>query len=74
MGDGGDLAVAFNFRLPAFATIIRDGQARGWILPGREPGAVSIDPDLLKAVAEEPRIESPGGQAAFDAASFQRRV
>ena len=74
VGDGGKLAMAVDIRLQAFAVIVREGKARGWITPGSEPGQVSIGSDLLRTVAEEPLIEGPDGQATFDAASFQRRV
>jgi hypothetical protein len=74
VGDGGKLAMGVDIRLQAFAVIVRDGKARGWITPGSEPGQVSISSDLLRTVAEEPLIEGPDGQATFDATSFQRRV
>jgi hypothetical protein len=69
-----DLSIAIRFRLEALAKLIKTDATRGWTMPGREPGATSIDFDLLIAAAEERLIEGTDGQVAFDPDGFQKRV
>jgi hypothetical protein len=68
------LATAIDFRLTALARLQRDAVLRGWSMPGRESGAISISIDALKVAADEPLIENAEKQAAFDADSFRRRL
>lgn len=69
-----DVSIAIQFRLEALARLIKADATRGWTMPGSEPGATSIDTDLLTAAAQEPLIEGPEGHAAFDPDKFQKRV
>jgi hypothetical protein len=69
-----DVSIAIQFRLEALARLIKADATRGWTMPSNEPGATSIDTDLLTAASKEPLIEGPDGQAAFDPDSFQKRV
>lgn len=69
-----DVSIAIQFRLEALARLIKADATRGWTMPGKEPGATSVDTDLLTAAAQEPLIEGSDGHAAFDADSFQKRV
>lgn len=69
-----DLSIAIQFRLEALAKLVQVDATRGWTMPGHEPGAISIDLDLLTAVAEEQLIEGADGQVSFDPDSFQKRI
>jgi len=51
-----------------------DGEVRGWILPGSEPGISYRHADLLRAAAEEPVVEGPEGQPVFIAGPFRQRL
>ncbi len=68
------LATAIDFRMTALARLQRDAALRGWSVPCREPGAVSISLDVITAAAEEQLIENADGQATFDPKSFASRV
>lgn len=69
-----DLSIALQFRLEALARLIKADATRGWTMPSKEPGATSVDTDLLTAAAQEPLIEGKDGHAVFHPDSFQKRV
>jgi hypothetical protein len=69
-----DLSIAIELRLEALARLLKADTTRGWTMPGMEPGATSVNFDLLRAAAQEPVIEGQDGHCTFDADSFQRRV
>lgn len=72
--DGGDLAMAINFRLTALAKLHDEAALRAWTMAGKERGMNYVSADLLAAAAEEPLVEDAQGDATFDIESFRRRV
>lgn len=74
LSDAADIvAVAIDLRITALLRLQSLGALRGWMSPG-DLGVDLAHPDLLRAAAAEPLIETADGEAGFDAASFRLRL
>ena len=69
-----DLPLAIQFRLTALARPVRAFEVRGWTLPGGERGLEYVHPNVVRAAAEEPLIETARDQAGFDSEAFRSRL
>lgn len=72
--DGPMLAMAAALRLMALNSIVKDPDARAWLVPGAHGETAYIHGDLLKAAAAEVVREDAFGNPIFDPESFRARL